>query len=226
MPNDESARQEYDSNNRGYQPKPPPDGKNETEQDPTYENVEILKNMAVRAPRRDGVHPEEYPENYHDLLSYSCVTKHPGIEQYYVSYWTGILECDQCYRRDHYSIAEPVGRVDTVHMIVPQNSIYCECERCGTRILVERPVIRCGMCSDQYFSNLILINVRQQREANAYLQAREMNGDDSDIEVISESDKGSDSKSGDQADPEDLSINPRERFRQEMEQSNPIYDRQ
>ncbi|KAJ8676965.1 hypothetical protein QAD02_012752 [Eretmocerus hayati] len=255
------AQQEYDSNNRGHQPEPPPDGKNETEQDPTYENVDIVmrpkpphlypylgrnesmyhfteqiitdessnlqwKNMAVRAPRWDGVRPEEYPENYHDLLSYSCITKHPGIEQYYVSYWTGILECDQCYRRDHYSIAEMVGRVDTVHMIVPRNSIYCECERCGTRILVERPVIRCGMCSDQYFPNLILINVRQQREGNAHLQAREMNGDDSDIEVISESDKGSDSESGDQADPEDLSINPRERFRQEMEQSNPIYDRQ
>ncbi|KAJ8680176.1 hypothetical protein QAD02_015963 [Eretmocerus hayati] len=170
--------------------------------------IRKLKNMAARAPRWDGVRPEEYPENYHDLLSYSCVTKHPGIEQYYVSYWTRILKCNQCYRNDHYSIAEPVGRVDTVHMIVPRNSIYCECERCGTRILVERPVIRCGMCSDQYFSNLILINVRQQREANAHLQAREINGDDSDIEVISESDKGSDSESGDQADPEDLSINP------------------
>ncbi|KAJ8668753.1 hypothetical protein QAD02_000012 [Eretmocerus hayati] len=120
MPNDEPAQQEYDSNNRGHQPEPLPDGKNETEQDPTYENVEILKNMAVRAPRWDGVRPEEHPENYHNLWSYNCVTKHPGIEQYYVSYWTGILECDQCYRRDHYSIAEPVGRVDTVHMIVPR----------------------------------------------------------------------------------------------------------
>ncbi|KAJ8683498.1 hypothetical protein QAD02_019290 [Eretmocerus hayati] len=180
MPNVEPAQQEYVSNNRGHQPKPSPDGKNETEQDPTYENVEIV--MRPKPPH--------------------------------------------LYPRDHYSIAEPVGQVDTVHMIVPRNSIYCESERCGTRILVERPVIRCGMCSDQYFSNLILINVRQQREANAHLKAREMNGDDSDIEVISESDKGSDSESGDQADPEDLLINPRERFRQEMEQSNPIYDRQ
>ncbi|KAJ8672093.1 hypothetical protein QAD02_003352 [Eretmocerus hayati] len=154
--------------------------------------------MGSRASRR-------IPRENNDFLSYSCVTKHPGIEQHYPSYWTGILKCNQCYRRDHYSIAEPVGRVDTVHMIVPRNSIHCECQSCGTRILFERPVIRCGMCSDQYLPNLILINMRQQREANAHLQAGEMNGDDSDIP---ENDRESDSKSGDQADPEVLLIDP------------------
>ncbi|KAJ8685711.1 hypothetical protein QAD02_021504 [Eretmocerus hayati] len=178
-------------------------------------------------PQWDGVMPQNHPEVYGDMLMFSCVIKNPNVEQYYVSYWTGIMECESCFRRDHFRISEPVARVMHPHMIVPRDSIYTECEQCNLQILVERPIINCGMCTDQYFATELLAEIRVRQELHDPRLQRIENDDDSDIEILDE-DPNIEIEN-ERPRPDERAIGttpePRYRFREEMERNNQNYER-
>ncbi|KAJ8665034.1 hypothetical protein QAD02_006696 [Eretmocerus hayati] len=99
--------------------------------------------------------------------------------------------------------------------------------QCNLQILVERPIINCGMCADQYFATELLAEMRVRQELQDPRLQRIENDNDSDIEILDE-DPNIEIEN-ERPRPDERAIRttpePRYRVREEMERNNQNHER-